>query len=341
MPPYKERVHGMPSKKMSRAANGTGSIRKMTTTRNGKQYTYWQARYTAGYDPGTGKQIQRSISGKTQKEVSQKLKQLTYELDQGTYVAPSKMTVKEWLEIWQKDYLGSVKESTKYLYGKNIEWYILPQIGAIKLEALNTHTIQCFYNELLTPTKKDVSAISPKSIKNVHGVLYKALQQAVRIGYLRFNPSDACNLPRIIKKEIKPLDEEQVAAFLQAIQQHPHEILYRVALFTGLREGEVLGLTWDCLDFDRGTLLVKQQLRREQKKGGQYYFSPPKNNKSRLLTLAPSVLKLFRLQRLQQNAMRMQADELWEEKNLIFSNRTGGFFLIARYTSVLNGLYQN
>ena len=95
--------------------------------------------------------------------------------------------------------------------------------------------------------------------------------------------------------------------------------------FTGLREGEILGLTWDCLDFEHGTLLVKQQLRREQKKGGQYYFSPPKNNKSRVIALAPSVLRLFKLQRLKQNTMRVEAGESWTESNLIFSNATGGF----------------
>ena len=92
-----------------------------------------------------------------------------------------------------------------------------------------------------------------------------------------------------------------------------------------MREGEVLGLTWDCLDLDRRTLLIKQQLRREQQKGGKYYFSPPKNNKSRVLSLAPSVIQLFRLQKLKQNGMRLEAGNLWEENNLIFSNQTGGF----------------
>ena len=89
-----------------------------------------------------------------------------------------------------------------------------------------------------------------------------------------------------------------MAEFLKAIHGHPHEYLYQITLFTGLQEGEILGLTWDCLDFEHGTLLVKQQLRREQKKGGQYYFSPPKNNKSRVLALAPSVLRLFKLQKI-------------------------------------------
>lgn len=316
----------MPRKtNMKRNANGVGSIRKKTITVNGKEYTHWEARCTVGYDPGTGKQIQKTFTGKTQREVAHKMKETSVRVDNGTYIQTPKITMKEWLEIWAKDYLGGIKESTAYLYGRNIEQYIVPQLGAIKLEALNAHTIQGFYNNLLQPSKKGVNPLSPKTIKNVHGVLHKALQQAVLIGYLRFNPSDACILPRITKQEIKPLDETKVAEFLEAIQEHPHEYLYKITLFTGLREGEVLGLTWDCIDFERSTLLVKQQLRREQKKGGKYYFSPPKNNKSRVLSLAPSVVQLFRLQKLKQNGMRLQVGEMWAENNLVFSNQSGSF----------------
>ena len=69
-----------------KAAAGTGTIRKKEIIKNGKTYTYWEARYTAGYDPGTGKQIQKSVTGKTQKEVSQKLKAATTAIDEGTYM---------------------------------------------------------------------------------------------------------------------------------------------------------------------------------------------------------------------------------------------------------------
>ena len=93
----------------SRNAAGSGTIRKKTVVRNGKEYVFWEARYTEGYDPGTGKQIQRSISGKTQREVAQKLKAATAAIDAGTYTAPSKMTVGDWLDIWTADYLGGVK----------------------------------------------------------------------------------------------------------------------------------------------------------------------------------------------------------------------------------------
>lgn len=308
-----------------RAAGGNGTIRKKVVTKNGKEYSYWEARCTVGYAPGTGKQIQRSITGKTQKEVAQRLKQMSLEVDQGTYLAPCTMTVKEWLNIWEKGYLGDVKKSTAYLYTRNVEQYIVPHLGAVKLSALSAPMVQVFYNDLLKPEKQGVNPLSAKTIKNVHGVLHKALQQAVQMGYLRVNPSDACKLPRVVKKEIQPLDEVQLADFLKEIQGHPHEYLYKITVFTGMREGEVLGLTWDCIDFEHGTLFIKQQLRREQKKGGGYYFSPPKNNKSRVLALAPSVIQLFRWQKLKQNGMRLQAGELWTENNLVFSNQTGGF----------------
>lgn len=118
----------------------------------------------------------------------------------------------------------------------------MPHLGNIKLEALNTHTVQHFYNQLVSPTDPAVNPLSAKTVKNIHGVFHKAMQQAVLIGYLRINPTDACTLPRVIKKEMHPLEEDQVSAFLKEVQGNPHEYLYKIVLFTGLREGEILGL---------------------------------------------------------------------------------------------------
>ena len=102
------------SRTSSRAASGTGTIRKITVNQNGKNYTYWQARCTTGYDPGSGKQIQRTITGKTQKEVSLRLRQLTSELDQGTYLEPTKLTVKSWLETWQDEAFDRIQVQGRY-----------------------------------------------------------------------------------------------------------------------------------------------------------------------------------------------------------------------------------
>ena len=308
-----------------KGANGAGSIRKIATTRNGKEYTYWQGRYTEGYDACTGKQIQRSITGKTQKEVAQKLRQITAEIDAKTYVAPCKLSVAEWMAVWAQDYLVGIKASTAYLYKRTIELYIEPHLGHIRLDTLNAHTVQHFYNELAKPSKPEVAPLSAKSIKNIHGVLHKALKQAVLTGYLRTNPSEACILPRIIRKEMRPLEEDQVAVFLREVQGHPHEYLYKIALFTGLREGELLGLMWDCVDFEKGTILINKQLRRSQRKGGTYYFSPPKNNKSRTITPAPYVMKLLQAQKVQQARQRLMAGPAWEDSGLVFTNEFGRY----------------
>ena len=187
-----------------RSAAGSGSIRKRTVERKGKEYTYWEARYSVGYDPGTGKQIQKTITGKTQKEVNQKLKAATVAIDEGTYIAPSKMTVGEWLDIWSEEYLGNVKPLTVSAYKTSIKNHLKPNLGAIKLEALNTHTIQSFYNDL-GAEKDDEVTLSAKTIKNIHGILHRALKQAVLNGYIRYNPTEACILPRIVKKDIMPL----------------------------------------------------------------------------------------------------------------------------------------
>lgn len=306
-----------------RSAKGTGTIRKKTVTRNGKKYEYWEARYTEGADPGTGKQIQRSITGKTQKEVAQKLKAATAAIDSGTYTAPNKQTVGQWMDAWAAAYLGSVKPRTLDLYKSTIRVYIKPALGAVRLEELNTHTIQMFYNDLGKPTKERPEGLSPKTIKNVHGVFHKALQQAVLIGYLRFNPADACTLPRIERKELAPLDDEQITAFLKAIEGHRFETLYTVTLFTGMREGEVMGLMWDCVDFEAGTITINKQLQRLRGNGGEYRFTSPKNSKPRIITPAAFIMALLRHHKATQAAQQLRAGKLWENSGLVFTDEIG------------------
>ena len=305
----------MPRKSNTRAAQGAGTIRQRKDGR-------WEARYTVGRDPGTGKQVQRSVYGATQQEVRKKLAQLTAALDAGTYKEPCKMTVGQWLDIWAADYLGGVKPFTVVSYTGHIKNHIKPALGSVKLEALNAHTIQAFYNSL-GAEREGKPGLSPKTVKNVHGVLHKALQQAVKIGYLRFNPADACELPRAVRKELKPLDEEQSKAFLKAIQGHRYEMLYTVTLFTGMREGEALGLMWECVDFKKGTILINKQMQREKKKNGQYLLVPTKNGKSRTITPAPWVMKLLRTQRAKQAEQQLRAGPMWKDSGLVFTNELG------------------
>ena len=137
------------------------------------------------------------------------------------------------------------------------------------------------------------------------------------LGYLRSNPSDACTLPRVVRKEIHPLADDEIKRFLEAIKGHRYENLFLVDLFTGMRQGEILGLQWSCVDFEDGTITIDKQLY-QPPKGGTYTFETLKNNKSRTLTPAPLVMQALN---------RLRAGSGWDEgqcPGLVFTNEIGG-----------------
>lgn len=301
------------SRKTTRNAQGGGTIRQ-------RKDGTWEARYTIGRDPGTGKQLQKSIYGKTQKEVRQHLQQVTTSIDEGTYIAPSKLSVEQWLNTWLEDFCVDVKPRTLDKYRSTVKVRLVPHLGCIKLCDLSTHHIQHVYNGFLRGCD-GFGKLSTKSIRDTHGTLHRALQQAVELDYIKVNPSDRCELPRIEKTDIKPMDSQQIRAFLQAAQGSRFERLFMVDLFTGLRMGEILALSWDCIDFERGTLRVYRQLHQVK---GQYTFGTLKNDKPRSLTVAPSVLEVLKEQRAQQRRWKLAAGALWENRDdLIFTNEAG------------------
>lgn len=160
-----------------RNAGGAGTIRQRPDGR-------WEARYTIGRDPGTGKQKQRSIYGATQNEVLKKLQQVQSDLNNEIYTEPSKLTVGAWLDIWLQDYTAHLKPSTLHAYKGRVKDRIKPALGALKLCALKPHMIQAFYNNL-QQNDKGRDALSPKSVQNIHGILHKALEQALELGYTK------------------------------------------------------------------------------------------------------------------------------------------------------------
>ena len=298
----------MPSKR----ANNEGTIRQRP---NGR----WEARFTVGTNPGTGTPIRKSIYGDTQEEVRKALQKACTAVDEGIYTEPSKLTVKKWLDIYLEEYTGNLKMYSLRNYKAQMNNHVIPAIGAIKLSALSVHTIQSMYNRL---HKK----LSAKTLRNIHGILHRALKQAVLLGYLRVNPSDACTLPRVVRKEIHPLADDEIKRFLEAIKGHRHENLFLVDLFTGMRQGEILGLQWSCVDFENGTISIDKQLY-QPPKGGTYTFETLKNNKSRALTPAPFVMQALKAERVKQNQRRLLAGEVWDEgmlPGLVFTNELGG-----------------
>lgn len=219
----------------------------------------------------------------------------------------------------------NIKPRTLDIYKSDIRLHIKPLLRAIRLDMLDAPTIQGAYINLLRPSGKHPKGFSPKTIKNVHRVLHKALQQAVLIGYIRFNPADTCILPRVEKAKVAPCDDAQISPFIKEARGNRFETLFVVTLFTGVREGEILGLTWDCVDFDNGVLTINKQMQLHQDKDMKaYQLVSTKNSKARtIITAAPFVMERLKHRKVEQTKERLLAGPLWQQSGLVFTDATG------------------
>ncbi len=296
-----------------RNANNAGNIRK-------RKDGMWEGRYSAGRNPVTGEYIRRSVYGKTQAEVRKKLIAITSDLDKGTYTAPSKMTVASWGKIWLDEYCRSVKPSTLASYEINCRLHLFPTLGKVHLQNLTPPMIQALYNSL------QEQGLSAKTIRNFHGTLHECLSTALEVGYIPLNPCDRVKTPRAATNSIKPFERSQIAPFLNAAQNDPYYNIFRIALFTGCRQAELLGLTWDCIDWQHKKITVKGQLQHGYEKGkyADVSIQPTKTSKWRTFAVADEVITILQAIRKQQTTNRLQMGSMFSNPmNLVFCDPFG------------------
>lgn len=166
--------------------------------------------------------------------------------------------------------------------------------------------------------------MKPKSVKCVHGVLHRALEQAVMAQIIKDNPSDHISLPKVQKAALTPLMDDAVPRFLDAIRGDPYEHLFSLALFSGMRRSELLALTWEDIDFESGVISVGKQLQYDTGANRYYFSDTTKNGKSRKVGVAPYVVGVLRLHRTQQLEWQLRAGEMWSnDRDLVFTNELG------------------
>lgn len=302
-------------------ANGEGTIRKRS---NGT----WEGRITISYDSKTGKQQYKCVYGKTKKEVRKKLDDLMERREEGTAVSSplpqeadsDDMTLNDWLDTWIADYLPDIKPGTLVSYKSLSNNHIRKELGQYKLKSLKAPVIQKFYNKL-----RD-QGLSPKYIKNIHGCLHRALDMAVKVEYLSKNYTSICSVPKGIPEEVNPLTEEEQKALFESMKGEEYEYLFLTDIFTGMRCGELIGLTWDCVDFDRGIITIKRQIVQIRERHAVYEWGTLKNGKARIIAPAPFVMDVLKKQRAKQELMKLDAGKLWNEgdfPNLVFTHKDG------------------
>ena len=282
-----------------RRANGEGNIRKRKDGR-------WEGRYTAGHDPITGKQIFKNVLGKTQAEVKDKLNTALEELKRIDVIVSDQMTTGEWLDTWLEHYAKPVMRATTYNnYETLIRLHIKPYIGEVKLNKLTTLQIQKLYNKLLSdgrfdrPEARDKpKGLSSKTVRNIHTVIHSACEKAIVERLLAVNPTKGCRLPKKERTEMKVLPPEKLADFFREAKETGVFELYYLDLSTGLRRGELLGLKWSDIDFEKRTLEVKRQIQRVN--GVIQETAPKTNNAYRKILLSSETIEILKAYKEQQ-----------------------------------------
>jgi integrase len=305
--------------KMGKRGNGEGSISRR---KNGG----WMAQYAVYTAEGRKR---RTVYGKTRAEVAKKLAKALSDREGGLVFDDKGLTVKEYLERWLKDSVrGTVKQRTLENYEYAVQLHLVPMLGHLKLKALTPMHVQSLYSSKLD------SGLSVRTVRLVHATLHKALKQAVRWGLVPRNVTEATSPPKVsrdARKEIQPLTREQALALLDTARGDRLEALYVLALTTGLREGELLGLRWQDVNLESSTLSVRQQLTRTRKDG--LCFTTPKSPRSRRsIKLTRSAVDALKRHRAAQNEQRLRLGTLWQDSGLVFTSVKGTPLDVANLT---------
>jgi integrase len=224
----------------------------------------------------------RYVSGKTKAEVRQKLRKLLADRDEGIAYDSENLTVGSYLDRGLQAVKGSVRERHEQV----VRLHLKPTVGGVKLDRLNALQVQAAYGWKLE------AGLSPRSVEIIHTTLHKALKQAVRWTLVPRNVAEAVTPQRPIRKEIKPLSQEQARTLLEVSRDDPLRAFYVLAVTTGMRNGELLGLQWKDVDLEGRTLRVRRTV-------FNGVVSPPKttagNRTIRLTGLAIGALREHRL----------------------------------------------
>jgi integrase len=285
----------------------------------------WTLWVDLGRDPETGKRKQQTFTVRgSKKDAERELRAMLTRIEGGAHVKPARMTLREYLEGWLRDYVATnTAPSTADGYSDIIRAHLIPALGSFPLTALQPSHIQTYYGCMLESGRRDGrGGLSAQTVRNHHRVLYQALRYAVRHGVLIRNVAEAVDPPRPDGRRIATLEPDDVHPFLNAARETPYHTLFYTAIYTGLRRSELLGLRWRDVDLDLATLSVVQTLHHVPKKG--YTFREPKTKRSRrLVDLSPSLAVLLREHQANQELQRKLLGRSLMPDDLVFSFPNG------------------
>lgn len=300
----------MATRRAAKRGNGEGSIYKGKDGR-------WRATVDLGYRGR--KRSRKYLSGRTRAEVAAKLRRVLDDQEGGLQISTDghAPTLEAWLAHWLDTIAAPrLRPSTLTTYRGYVRNRIVPALGHRRIDALGPEHLERFYAALID------DGLAPASVVQIHRILSRALKVAMQRGKIRRNVAALVQPPSVQREEIRPLSAEQARAVIAAASGQRNAARWTVALALGLRQGEALGLAWDAIDLDAGTLTVRQALQRQP--GGGLALVPPKSRAGRRVVYMPAqLIDALRAQRASQLADRLAAGSMWTDSGLVFTGATG------------------
>lgn len=297
--PFLGRSKGVAKKR----GNNEGTIHKLP---NGK----WRAQVTL-------EDCRLGHVFNTRGECQEWIRKLRNQIDDGLTYASTRQTLSEYMQSWLVSIKAAKRRSTWVQYDQVTRSYIMPNLGHLKVKDIRPEHIQGMYNRLLE------QGAGVYTILKIHTVLHGALQRAVKTGMIGRNPASFTQPPKEPANEMAILNESQVSQLFVAAIGHRWEALYHLAVVTGMRQMELLGLKWTDLDWVRQTIKVERQLAKPAGEGVK--FTAPKTRFGRrTVTLGGRTIDVLRGHYERQQAERVIAGDKWNVHDLIFTTGLGG-----------------
>jgi integrase len=292
---------------MAKRGSGEGSIYKRSDGR-------WAGVVDLGWLDG--KRNRKSMYAKTRKEVQEKLNTALLSHRRGLSFQSETLTVSEFLFDWLAESVKPiVRPRTYQSYAELVRLHLEPSLGRIRLSRLTPRDVRKLINSKLN------AGLSPRRVQYIHAVLRKALSQAEKDGSVARNVSKLADAPKVEQAEISPFDPNEARLFVKAISGERLEALYLLAIAIGLRQAEILGLSWKDIDFDKSQCIVRKTLQRID---GEFRFVEPKTTRSRrTLALPDIVITSLKEHKGRQVGEMLVAGDNWENSDLVFTDLSG------------------
>ncbi len=314
------------SKKTARRGRGEGTV---YLRKDGR----WAG--SINVESSDGKRKRKYLYGESKQEAQDKVNTALYEQKQGMLVTGPQLTVKKYMEYWLEEIHKPTLRLGSYIrYRTRVNKHILPTLGHLQLQKLTADHIRMLY------AQKTREGLAPATIRTIHSVLHKALEDALRADYVHRNVCDLVSPPRLTRRESHALTHDQAQKLLNTAKGHRIEVLLAVALATGMREGELLSLRWSDIDFANSSLSIQRTVSFYPKHG--FVENEPKTAQGRRRVVLPQIIvEMLKQHQIRQDERRKELGKRWHEHSLVFPNTIGKFQSVQHLTTLFDKLIKN